>query len=176
MEPQRLIVDEFAAYARGKLEDSLALIERCVDSLTPEQIWHRPNDVSNSIGNLILHLSGNIRQWIGDAVGGVPHDRNRPAEFAQREIVPTAELVAGLRQAVAVAVRALERLAVDDFLRVRVIQGYQVTALAAVFHAVEHFSLHTGQIVYATKILTGVALAQYHPDGRRIDGRTDRVP
>src|SRR5215510_15296752 len=92
---------EFISRSRYHLaEDFLPKIERCVDLLSDEQIWWRPNAESNSIGNLLLHLCGNARQWIVSGLGGERDARHRQSEFDQRDVIRRAELVEKLETAV----------------------------------------------------------------------------
>ena len=165
------LAHEFADYARTRLQDALAQIERCLNLLSVEQVWDRPNSVSNAVGNLVLYLAGNLRQWILSGLGGEPDERDRPAEFAQRAPVATEVLLARLTDAVTRAGEVIGGLGADRLLATVSIQNYTVTGLAAVFHVVEHFSLHAGQIVYATKAVTGLDLSLYDAQGQRIDGR-----
>lgn len=167
---------EFCDYAQTRLNDNLRQIEKCLSLLSIEQVWTRPNDVSNAIGNLVLHLNGNVRQWIVASIGGVPFERNRPAEFAQREPLSSDAILPPLQQTLQEANAVIEKLDKERLGQRTTVQGYNVSVLAAVFHVVEHFSLHTGQIVYQTKILTGLDLSLYDAQGRRIDGRTAGTP
>lgn len=176
MSSATLLSDELIGYARTKLRESLDQIERCLGLLSVEQIWHRPNEVSNAVGNLVVHLSGNVRQWIVDGLGDVPFQRDRPAEFSRREPLPAERILGELRDVVDQAVDVLGRVDAEQLGRRVTIQGYEVSGVAVVFHVVEHFSLHTGQIVYATKLLTGKDLSLYDPQGRRLDHRTEGVP
>jgi uncharacterized damage-inducible protein DinB len=141
--------------------DYLPKIERCLDLLTDEQIWWRANPQSNSIGNLLLHLSGNVRQWIVCSLGGASDQRDRDSEFAERIIIPRDELLARLKQTLSEADATLAKFDPDKLLERRVIQGLDVTALEAIFHVVEHFSMHVGQILYITKQLTAHDLHFY---------------
>ena len=152
----------FLAEARRHLaEDYLPKIERCLERLTDEQVWRRAGEHSNSVGNLLLHLEGNLRQWVVCGAGGREDLRDRDREFAERRAVPREELLAALRAAVAEAGDVLARLDASALLETRRVQGLDVTLLAAVFHAVEHFSMHAGQIILLTKMLTGGDLAFY---------------
>jgi uncharacterized damage-inducible protein DinB len=152
----------FVAEARRHLlEDYLPKLERCLEQLSDEQVWWRAGESSNSVGNLLLHLEGNVRQWLVGGVGGAPDRRTRDREFAERERIPLGRLLAALRATLAEADDALGRLDPAALLERRPIQGRDVTVLAAVFHAVEHFSMHTGQIILLTKLLTGRDLAFY---------------
>jgi uncharacterized damage-inducible protein DinB len=135
-------------------EDFLPKIERCLGLLSDQQIWWRANEQSNSIGNLLLHLSGNVRQWIVCGLGDASDSRDRDSEFAQRAEIPRAELFARLKRTVDEAVATLARLDPDKLLAKHRIQGLEVSALEAALHVVEHFSMHAGQIVLLTKQLT----------------------
>lgn len=157
---------EFAARARGYLlEDYLPKIERCLERLTDEQVWWRPNAESNSIGNLLLHLEGNARQWILSGVGGAPDARVRQSEFDERTPLARAALLERLRGTLGEIDLALAGLSAAALLESRRIQDYDVTVLGAIFHVVEHFAMHTGQILLMTKMLTGGDLAFYDFSG-----------
>ena len=143
----------------------LPRIERCFQDLTDEQIWWRPNDECNSIGNLVLHLSGNVRQWIVSGVGGELDERHRDAEFQQREIINKTDLINQLRLTVVEATRVLRALDPKTLMEFRMIQQKQVSILEAVLHVTEHFSMHTGQIIQLTKILTSKDLKFYDFSG-----------
>lgn len=151
---------EFIAQARHSLlRYHLPRIERCAGALSEAEVWSRPNPASNSIGNLLLHLEGNVRQWIISGLTGAPDRRRRDAEFSEQGPLPPAATVAHLRKTVQAAARVLARLSARDLSRRYHIQGFRVTGLEAVFHVTEHFAFHTGQIIYATKSLCGEDLA-----------------
>jgi uncharacterized damage-inducible protein DinB len=152
----------FLAEARRHLlEDYLPKIERCLERLTDEQVWWRASERSNSVGNLLLHLEGNLRQWVVSGAGGAADTRLREREFGERRRLPRAELLAALRAAVLEADDVLARLDPATLLETRRVQGLGVTLLNAVFHAVEHFAMHTGQIILLTKALADADLAFY---------------
>ena len=130
----------------------LPKIERCLERLSEEDIWWRPNEASNSIGNLLLHLRGNVGQWIIGGVGQRDFERHRQREFDEREHIPRAELMARLRRTLADVDDVLARLDVDVLLERRQARGEEVTPFLAVYHAVEHFSMHTGQIIMLAKM------------------------
>jgi hypothetical protein len=136
-------------------------LKECVAPLTTEQIWWRPNDASNSIGNLILHLNGNVGQWLVASFNKDEDKRDRPAEFAAKEGATAAELLAKLGATLDAAAVVLDRLTVAELLAPYEIQGYHVHGLDAVYQVVEHFGIHYGQIVYITKTLTGKDLGFY---------------
>jgi uncharacterized damage-inducible protein DinB len=152
----------FIAECRSLLtNDYLAKIEKSVELLSDEQIWWRANSSSNSIGNLLLHLSGNVRQWIVVGLGGATDTRDRDAEFAQREVISRAELLNRLRQTLRDADHALAKFDPERLLDQFTIQGLQVVALSAILHVVEHFSMHTGQIILVSKMFADVDLEFY---------------
>jgi uncharacterized damage-inducible protein DinB len=146
-------------------EEYLPKIERCLERLTDEQIWWRANEESNSIGNLVLHLCGNARQWIVCGVGGASDARDRDAEFAQREVVPRDYLLNQLRSTIDDVARVLRSLDPSTLLERRAIQDSDVDVLEAIFHVTEHFSMHTGQIIMLTKMLTSTDLRFYDLSG-----------
>jgi uncharacterized damage-inducible protein DinB len=152
----------FLEFSRSTLaEQYWPRMRQCVESLTPDQIWWRPNAESNSIGNLMLHLNGNVRQWVIDSFSGSESLRDRPAEFAARDGVELSALVESLGTTVREAAEVIGRLTEADLLRTYDIQGYAVTGVHAVYHVVEHFGMHYGQIVYITKQLRGEDLGFY---------------
>lgn len=153
---------KYMEYCRQRmLEEFWPRIQRCVQELSEEDIWWRAHETNNSVGNLLLHLSGNVRQWIVSGIGGRPDARNRQQEFAEREGIPKAELLQRLETALREADEALERFDVGKLLEVRHIQKYDVTCLDAVSHVVEHFAQHLGQIIYVTKLRSGRDLKFY---------------
>lgn len=147
---------EFIAQSKSfLLDDFLVKIERAVQKMTDEQIWWRANEESNSVGNLLLHLAGNVRQWIISGIGGAEDKRFRQAEFDERNQISGAQLLANLRKTVEEACSVLENLKADDLLQKRTIQGREATTLSAVYHVVEHFAMHAGQIIFVAKIFSG---------------------
>ena len=154
----------FLDYSTKKLRQLAERIEICLTKLNSGQIWARGSENENAIGNLVLHLSGNVRQWIVAGVGGAPDVRQRDAEFAARGGEPAVELTGRLRAAVEEAAAVLERVTADRLGERIVVQKYEMSVLEAVYHVVEHFSAHTGQIIFATKMLTSEDLGFYrHP-------------
>ncbi|KAF0248257.1 MAG: hypothetical protein FD167_2343 [bacterium] len=143
-------------------QDFLPKIEACVDRLTDEEIWWRANEQSNSIGNLLLHLSGNVRQWIVSGLGNQPDHRIRQQEFDERSHVPKQELIATLKSAVEEAGMVLAKLNPNSLLENRTIQGRSVSVMYAIYHVVEHFAMHTGQIMLLTKLNSGKEPAFYN--------------
>jgi uncharacterized damage-inducible protein DinB len=142
-------------------EESLPRIIECLDKLTNEQIWWRPNETSNSIGNLILHLCGNVRQWIGTGLGNMPDARKRQTEFDERRVIEREILVSELLSTMMMARSIISNVTIPDLLMSRPVQTFNETGLTILIHVTEHFSYHTGQIAYITKMLTDKALGFY---------------
>jgi uncharacterized damage-inducible protein DinB len=129
-------------------------LREAVAPLTQDQVWWRPNDASNSIGNLLLHLNGNVGQWLVASFNRGEEKRNRPAEFAAQGGLTAAELLECLGSTLDAAGKVLGRLTVEELLASYEIQGYRVRGLDAVYHVVEHFGMHYGQILYIAKAQT----------------------
>jgi uncharacterized damage-inducible protein DinB len=150
---------EFLRFSAEKLTELFGRIETCTAKLTPEQIWMRAGENDNAVGNLLLHLSGNVRQWIICGVGGAEDHRDRDSEFDARS---GSEALDRLRATVSEAVNVLKNLPHEKLSERRSIQKHwNLTVLEAIYHVVEHFSMHTGQIIFATKMLTASDLGFY---------------
>ncbi|MEM7571760.1 MAG: DinB family protein [Bacteroidota bacterium] len=128
-------------------------IEGCLAKIEAEEVWLRPNGNSLSIGNQLLHLSGNLRQWIIHSLGGAMDNRQRSDEFSTTAGQDKAQLLALLQATVAEAILTIQNLTEEELLRERTVQVYHLSGAAALIHAVEHFSYHTGQIIFWTKQL-----------------------
>jgi uncharacterized damage-inducible protein DinB len=151
----------FLDFSTRKLRQMFSRIQACVEKLSDEQVWLRGTENANAVGNLLLHLNGNVRQWILSGVAGQPDNRDRDAEFSARDSKPKSELLKMLGTTLEEAIRAIESLDARRLEERTVIQGYEVTVLEAVAHVVEHFALHTGQVIFATKLLSGEDLGFY---------------
>jgi hypothetical protein len=152
----------FLAHSRNRLlEQHWPRLKACVEPMTVEQIWSRPNEASNSVGNLILHLNGNVTQWLVASFNRDEDRRDRPAEFSADGGLTATELLARLGVTIAASEKVLNRLTVEDLLAPYEIQGYHVRGLDAVYQVVEHFGLHYGQIAYIAKSFSGKDLGFY---------------
>lgn len=160
---KRSLAKEFLAISQNSLSKQyLPRIEKCLAQLSEDEIWWRPNPSSNSAGNLVLHLCGNIRQWIISGLGGAEDIRERDLEFAEQGPVPRDQLSGRLRRTVREACRVLGRLNESALSKTYEIQGYRVSGFYSVFQVVEHFSHHAGQIIYLTKLRRGEDLKFTH--------------
>ena len=143
----------FLAHSVLKLNQMTGFIDRCLDELTDDQVWHRDSVHENSIGNLILHLAGNIQQWIGHGLAGLPDIRERDAEFAALGNISRTELRDLLRAVVTPAVDTVAELPPASLTQKMLVQGAERTGLEIVYQVVGHLQQHAGQIVFATKRL-----------------------
>jgi hypothetical protein len=147
----------YLATSRHRLAEFVKKIKHCLGQLSDEQVWWRPHDSMNSIANIVLHLCGNLRQWIISGVGGEADIRDRPKEFSDRSSMPKAELVRRLEETVSQADAVLATLPDPQLLQPRRIQGFDETALSAIFDSLSHFRGHTQEIIYITRLQLGVA-------------------
>ena len=150
-----ILARDVAKAARQRLAELLAILKHCLGQLSDEQVWWRPRDSMNCVANVLLHLSGNVCQWLVCGITEATDTRNRPQEFSERGPIPKAELVRRLEEAVAQADAALGSLSADRLLEQRRIQGFETTVLSAIFASVSHFNGHTQEIVYATRLQLG---------------------
>jgi hypothetical protein len=152
----------FLEFSRQKLLGQYwPRLRKGVEALSEEQVWWRPNPASNSVGNLILHLNGNVTQWLLNSFNRDEDKRNRPAEFAAEGGLTTSQLLDKLGATMERAAQVLDRLTTEELLAPYEIQGYHVHGLDAVYQVVEHFGLHYGQIAYIAKSLTATDLGFY---------------
>jgi len=152
---------EFITQSIIRMEESTPRIAQCLGELTEEEIWKRPNESSNSVGNLVLHLCGNIRQYIIANLGNQPDTRTRDAEFAAREGLNKAALLEKMTTTANEATAVIRGLSLEDLMKERSVQGFEQTGINSIIHVVEHYSYHTGQIVFWTKLLKDIDLGFY---------------
>ena len=141
----------FIAESRKTLEGAYLRIEHCLGQLHENDAWWRPHEQMNAVGNLVLHLVGNISQWIHAGVGDEPFERDRKSEFAQRDPIPLDELRLRLHVAVEKADRIIATLHEQDLLRATKIQGFDTNVLTAIYHAISHFEGHAQEIIYISR-------------------------
>jgi uncharacterized damage-inducible protein DinB len=130
-------------------------VERCISELSEEEVWWRQHETNNSVGNLVLHLTGNLGQFILSGVGGTKDTRNKEKEFSERQRIPKEELVRGLKQALFAADATLSQLDPSRLLETTTVQDRERRIFEVLAVVVEHFALHCGQIIYITKLKTG---------------------
>jgi len=158
----RDLAQAFLAESRFYLQTEYRTkLRLAVEALPTDALWWRANDQSNSVGNLLAHLTGNVRQWIVGGVGGAPNARDRDAEFAASAGPDAPTLLANLERVLDEADAVLARLSAADLATMRTIQGSELTVFEAIYHVVEHFSLHLGQIILVAKLHSPGAVKFY---------------
>jgi uncharacterized damage-inducible protein DinB len=158
------ILDSLLRLQADRLEQICERTAVCVRKLTPDQLWARHTDNENAVGNLVLHITGSIRQWLLVGVGNQQHSRDRDAEFGARRASAVAdpqEMLAQLQTVADQAVALIRSIRAEDLAEPVTALRNHPTVLEAILHVVEHCSGHAGQIVYATKFLTGEDLGFY---------------
>jgi hypothetical protein len=153
----------FLSHSIRKMEQMTAHVEDCLARLNEEQIWQRGAKHENTIGNLVLHLCGNIRQWMIHGIGGEADVRTRDAEFAAAGGISKSHLAAKLRDTVTGAIRILRGVMPEQLTEIVHPQDADITVLEAIYQVVGHFQQHTGQIILLTKHLSGEDLGLYRP-------------
>ena len=153
--------DEIISQAIFRLEENTIRVEKCLNDLSEKEVWLKPNNASNSVGNLILHLCGNITQYIISSLGREEDTRNRELEFTTSGGYNKSELLSKLNSTVKQAVDIIKNLSEDELLRVRSVQAYELSGIGIIIHVVEHYSYHTGQIAFWTKLLKDKDLGFY---------------
>ncbi len=146
---------------RHLLEEFWPRLHKAVPELSEAELWHRVNPQTNSVGNLLLHLNGNVRQWVISGLGGARDSRERSKEFAEDGSYPSSDLLARLEQTLREAAEVIEGLDPDRLLETRRVQGYDVHGVRILVHVVEHFSYHVGQITHMVKALKNIDLGYY---------------
>lgn len=152
---------EFKNNASYRLDESLRMIKKSLNNLDEADIWKRPNPSSNSVGNLMLHLCGNISQYMISSLDGRPDNRDRDSEFAVQKGLLKKELLDKLEQVISHSKKVLAASGTKELIRIREVQGFQLSGIGIVMHVVEHLSYHTGQIAYWTKLLKDKDLGFY---------------
>lgn len=155
------IPEEFLGQSILRIDEYLVKIERCLNELKEEEIWERPNESSNSIGNIILHLCGNITQYIISSLGTAKDNRERDLEFTTKGGISKLELYRKLSNVVDEAKNVISEINLEDLKKIRTVQGFRMSGIGIIIHVVEHFSYHTGQIAFWTKMIKNIDLGFY---------------
>jgi uncharacterized damage-inducible protein DinB len=156
-----MIQQEFINNCVTHINEYTKRIENCLALLSEEQVWQQPNAASNSIANLILHLCGNMTQYVLSGLGELPDNRKRDQEFETKGGFTKAELIHKLNTVVEEVIAVIEHQTTDSLLQTRTVQGFTKTGMAIVLHITEHYSYHTGQIALLTKLMTNKDLGFY---------------
>jgi uncharacterized damage-inducible protein DinB len=148
-------------FERRVMGESIPRIKKCLSLLSEDEVWYRPNENVVSVGNLVLHLCGNARQWILSGVGKQADQRNRDAEFAETGPLAKEQLVLQMDELVEEMKKVLPTIEPAYLLEKRPVQIYEETVFSMLVHVIEHFSYHTGQITWLTKSLKNVPTNYY---------------
>lgn len=141
--------------------ENLDKIISCLSLLDEAQIWHKPNTHTNSVANLILHLCGNVTQYIITSLTEKKDERNRASEFSTRNTLSKNELEKMITQCIINANKIIESTTETRIKSNQVVQGFNLSGIGNIVHACEHLSYHTGQIALLTKLMTNQDLGFY---------------
>jgi uncharacterized damage-inducible protein DinB len=158
---ENIFYKEFIEQSLYRMGHNTVKIKSCVNALDEKEVWFCPNTNLNSVGNLILHLCGNIRQYIISSLGGGTDTRERDVEFSTTGGYGKAELAAKLDDTVTESKSFIEIASHENLLRSRIVQGMPHTGIGIIIHVTEHYSYHTGQIIFLTKLLKNIDLGFY---------------
>jgi len=161
MDKEKELQEELVWNAGYRMNESLRMIKICLDQLSEEQVWQKPNSSCNSIANLILHLCGNITQYGIASIQNLEDERKRDEEFATESGYTKAELIKKLEDTVDEAKRAFYDAPLHELLRKRYVQGFNFSGVGNIIHVTEHLSYHTGQIALYTKMMNDQDLGFY---------------
>jgi uncharacterized damage-inducible protein DinB len=144
---------EFLQMVRHRMLDEYpAQIRACLDALSDEDLWWRPHDQSNAIGNLVVHLAGSNQFYLGHTIGGGPDVRDREAEFGARGQRSRADVFAVYERARATVQRVLDTLTPARLVETTMATGRSSSFARILMHVTHHNALHIGQIVWVTKL------------------------
>lgn len=158
---EAILKEEFVQNALYRFDESTRMNTISLAQLSEEEVWQKPNTSLNSVGNLILHLCGNITQYVISSLGETEDIRNRDVEFSTSSGFTKAELLQKLIDTVESAKRVVNDATLEQLTRKREVQGFYFSGIGVVLHAVEHYSYHTGQIAFWTKQLKNKDLGFY---------------
>jgi len=161
---KQILISLQSEFERRIYEEGYHRIVKCLTYLSEEEVWQRPNTNTVSIGNLVLHLGGNVRQWICAGLGGQEDVRKRDLEFSTEGGVRKVELMEGIKRAIIDAQEVVENLEAEDLAKSYPVQVYNESGLSILVHVIEHFSYHIGQITYAVKSFKDVDTQYYSED------------
>jgi len=156
------LTNAFIAEIKRRLfGENIPRLKKCLEKLSDEQIWYRPNNSSNSVGNLVLHLHGNVRQWVVAGLAENRDVRERQKEFDEKGPVPREQMIANMDKLMMEVDQILNQVSSKDLLAIRNVQGYQESGLSILVHITEHFSYHVGQVTYIVKMLKDADMGYY---------------
>ncbi len=154
---QKELIDQTLA----SIDENSSKIKACMKQLDEKDLWFRHNDHVNSVGNILLHLCGNIRQWIISSLGGVPDIRERDLEFSTVGGFTKDQLTGRWEDTMQEAISVIRHASRENLLSRRTVQGSNVSGIGIIIHVTEHYSYHTGQIIFLTKLYKNMDMGFY---------------
>ena len=161
MDKEAQLIEELVKNALYRMDESTRMIKKSLSDISEDEVWQKPNPSLNSIANLMLHLCGNISQYVISSLGETEDKRKRDAEFSVTDGLTKAELLKKLEDVVDTAKRVIFDAKPDQLVKVRSVQGFSFSGVGVIMHAVEHYSYHTGQIAFWVKQLKNNDLGFY---------------
>ena len=158
---ENLFAKEFIEQSIYRIDENAQRIKKCLQEIDEMEIWKSPNDNLNSIGNLILHLCGNIRQYIISALGENEDTRERDKEFSAKEGLTKLELLNQLNSIISEAIGIIKNIDEEILTKIYSVQGFGLSGIGIIIHVTEHLSYHTGQIAFWVKQLKNKDLGFY---------------
>ena len=155
------LIKEFVNQSVYRIDENTPRIQKCLDILSEDEVWHQPNASSNSIGNLILHLCGNIQQYAVSSLSYNEDTRLRDLEFSTKGGFSKSQLMQKLITIIENSKAVIKNLNEEEFLKYRSVQGFNFSGIGIIIHITEHYSYHTGQIALITKIIKNKDLGFY---------------
>jgi len=148
-------------FHRRIIQEGLSRIVQCVETLSEKQLWYKHNTNTNTVGNIILHLCGNVRQYIQTGIGFEADVRNRPSEFLLSSKVSKETLIDKITEVTSGANEIIQSISEDNLSESRMVQGFDENVLSIIIHVIEHFSYHVGQITFFTKYINDIDTGYY---------------
>jgi len=148
-------------FERRLIDEGFARIKSCLHQMNEEEIWHKQNENTNSVGNLVMHLEGNVRQYVVSGIGGLKDTRKRDSEFDQNNTRPSKDIIKSLKETLEESLKTINNLTETNLIEKRKVQGFDETVLSIIIHVIEHFSYHVGQITYYLKFIKDIDTGYY---------------
>ncbi|MEH6746777.1 MAG: DinB family protein [Maribacter arcticus] len=161
MDKETQLVEELVKNALYRIDESTRMIKKSLAEISEDEVWQKPNSSLNSIANLILHLCGNISQYVISSLGETEDKRLRDSEFSLTSGLTKDELLKKLEDVVGTAKRVIFDATPSQLVKIRTVQGFSFSGVGIILHAVEHYSYHTGQIAFWVKQLKNKDLGFY---------------
>ncbi len=160
-EPESVLAQQIIDSCISHLEESVPRVERCFQQMSEEELWKDPNLNVVSPGNLILHLRGNLTQYVLSTLGGNKDQRQRSQEFKIKPGLGKDALLESYRETIQEVCQVITQLDAQVLSKIHRVQGFESTGTNILIHVVEHVSYHVGQIGYWVKVMKDCDLGYY---------------